>query len=173
MQQAQKLTAVELDHYGRQIKAHFNAAQKHKDKYFNHLQSAALLLVQAKEQLGHGKFLPWLDKHGINRKTAARWMQEYTDPAKVEQRRQEAREREQAMRDAAKCPTCETFDPEPEAPQSSPATREVDPPEPRKPRAEKAPVLRLQQQRITKLLADLNAEQLAEVEAFVRSLTGA
>lgn len=64
------------------IKAHIEKAEFHNKKSQDHEVSAACLLVEAKKELGHGNYVPWLKKHDIAPRTASRLIAEHNDPAK-------------------------------------------------------------------------------------------
>lgn len=142
---------------GRTIKAHIDRANKHKDKYHQHARSAGILLIEAKAEVEHGQWLPWLDGHGIKQQTAHRLMAEYRDPALTIARREDSRKREAAVRLAANHPHVSDL---PDPPK----------PEPTAPRQESATVLRLTHARATQMISKLTEEQVELVIEFIKTL---
>jgi hypothetical protein len=77
-----------LDLQGRTAKAHIDKWQQYGEKAKQHATSAALILIEAKKELGHGSYLPWLSEHGIEKRTAQRLVLEHTDPVKRSERQE-------------------------------------------------------------------------------------
>jgi hypothetical protein len=64
-----ELTTLQTD-----IRAHHKKAQDHAGKAIEHAFKAGELLLEAKEQAGHGNWLSFLDGTGVNARTAQRYM---------------------------------------------------------------------------------------------------
>ena len=75
-------TKFDPDRQAKTILTHIEKAEKYQEKAVNNEISAALLLIEAKEKLGHGNYTPWLELHGIAQRTASRLIAEHMDPAK-------------------------------------------------------------------------------------------
>lgn len=93
---------IDFDLQGRTINAHILKATKYRDKYNQHSDAAGLLLTEAKKELGHGKWLPWLKTHKIGTSTASRLMRELVNPAEREARKSKDRTRKSTERKANK-----------------------------------------------------------------------
>lgn len=92
------MTGVALDLKGHTAKAHIDKWQQYGEKSQQHATSAAILLLEAKAELGHGAFTSWLSTYEIAPSTARRLMLEYRDPDKREARQSESRGRSQEWR---------------------------------------------------------------------------
>ncbi len=74
------------------IKAKLNAVDGHKQAFFEEGTAAGFMLIELKSKLPHGTWIPWLKEHGINPRTAARWMAEAIDPEKAKIRQKRTRD---------------------------------------------------------------------------------
>jgi hypothetical protein len=63
-------TTLDLDFLGKRVARMLFDAETATDKARDLRAEAGRLLVEAKELLGHGQWLPWLEKHGIKARTA-------------------------------------------------------------------------------------------------------
>ena len=75
-----------LDVVGRRVKELIARAE-------NDRREAGRLLCEVKESLVHGEWLPWLEQHGIGKRTASRLMLEYRDPEATDRRREANRQK--------------------------------------------------------------------------------
>lgn len=91
-------TASTLDQLLQQANGHIRAADKHLDKYKQHVIAAGMALIEAKKLTKHGQWIPSLEARGINRKTAARYMQFAKDPSLIDAMRSDAAERQREKR---------------------------------------------------------------------------
>src|SRR5437899_848133 len=82
-----RLSADQIELYGRQAKHHLAAAQRHSEKATDHRKSAAWFLIAAKKELKHGEYGRWLAANGIAARTAQLLVQEYADPESEQRRR--------------------------------------------------------------------------------------
>lgn len=158
---------ADLSLHGRQIKHHLSAADKHKDKFHQHRQAAALMLIEAKTELPHGKWYPWLQEHGINPRTAQVLIQEHSDPAAEAKRKEYDAQRKAEERREQNRRTPADFTPPPQSRRPDP-----EPSTPRQPRAEPAEVKRLGHVRLRRLIDQLTDEQVRRVEGFINQIQG-
>jgi hypothetical protein len=111
------------DYLTSEIKARLNSTEKHKNRFYEMGKSAGIMLIELKEMLPHGYFIPWLMEHEISRTTAHRWMTEAKDPTKAAARRQDEALRSREIRAdraeweeyKAKCSVRGTFEAKPRA----------------------------------------------------------
>lgn len=121
---------AELEYLTSEIKARLNALQKHADKWSQCGISAGMMLIDLKERLPHGRFIPWLKEHEIHERTAQRWMTEAKDPTKAAERKTNNMIREREVREAkaewdnfvasqTKYDTCDVFETKPKQPKKT------------------------------------------------------
>jgi hypothetical protein len=69
------LARLALPDLARKIKAEHSAATNAVERWVRHARTAGQFLTDAKQQLGHGKWLPWLRDHcGLSVRTAQGYM---------------------------------------------------------------------------------------------------
>ena len=157
--------AATLNLTGGQIRHHLIAAARHDEKAAQHKQSAALLLIEAKSNLPHGGWYPWLQQHGISPRTAQLLLQEHDQPDAAAALREKKNEQEREVRANAK--RASHFTPPPQPKVHDPVYEK---PTPRQPREAKAEVPRLGHVRAHQLLDKLTDEQVRRVIEFIDQL---
>ena len=95
------------------IKAHIAKAAGYDEKARQNEVSAALYLIQAKAELPHGQYMPWLKEHDIAPRTASRLIAEHVDPAKRAARM--TKQNEKGKKDRAKAAKAEAKEAKAEA----------------------------------------------------------
>lgn len=145
--------AVDLDYIGREARSRISFAEKHAEKFLALSKSAGVLLKDAKAQLKHGEWLPWLARHGIAERTARRCMElvgmtEEQATASVEAKRAHDREYQRRRRETG----TSRADMPPPAPRPSPSE-----------------VTSLPRSRVVSQLTD---EQWEDVRGYIKSKFG-
>jgi hypothetical protein len=92
------LTGTNLVNAGKQAKAHIDAAERHSGKAEEQYKAAGAYLVEAKQSVKHGEWLPWLEKYGIATQTASLCMRIYGDPEILRETRERKAKHERDTR---------------------------------------------------------------------------
>lgn len=94
------LAGTSLVNAGKHAKAHIDAAERHSGKAEENYKAAGAYLVEAKQSVKHGEWLPWLEKYGIAQQTASLCIRIYGDPDVLNDKRKTDREYQKRKRES-------------------------------------------------------------------------
>jgi len=157
-------TEFDFDLAGRTVSAHIAAAKRHQDQLANHMKSGAIMLLDVKAKLPRGTFDGWLEKHGIARSTAYRWIKEYQDPQSALNRREDQRIRDADTRARSACNPVPDPKPEPKSPtrETKHCNREEHKHTEQKQQKPSRPPVRIEEKQLQKMAKDMPTEILRE-----------
>ena len=90
---AEVRSIVDVDMCGREAKKEGQLGDEHGQKSEAHYIKAGEWLIKAKASLPHGQWLPFLARHGINERTAQKWVARIESPEQHERDVELKRER--------------------------------------------------------------------------------